>query len=89
LDILQKILGVEKHPFYEQSKNSINNPQKFIEFVKKFMENFEINNNLCILWTNKCNSLLMEKINNENSLLNMIINDFKKNKFKSISKTLI
>ena len=53
------------------------------------MENFEINNNLCILWTNKCHTLLMEKINNENSLLNMIINDFKKNKFKSISKTLI
>ena len=89
LDILQKILGVEKHPFYEQSKNSINNPQKFIEFVKKFMENFEINNNLCILWTNKCHTLLMEKINNENSLLNMILNDFKKNKFKSISKSLI
>ena len=89
LDILQKILGVENHPFYEQSKNSINNPEKFIEFVKKFMENFEINNNLCILWTNKCHTLLMEKINNENSLLNMILNDFKKNEFKSTSKKLI
>jgi hypothetical protein len=53
------------------------------------MKNFEINNNLCILWTNKCHTLLIEKINNENSLLNMILNNFEKNEFKPISKKLI
>jgi hypothetical protein len=89
LDILQKILDIEKHPFYEKSKNSINNPEKFVEFVKKFMENFEINNNLCILWTNKAHDLLINKINNENSLLDMLINDFKKISSQPLIKTII
>ena len=89
LDILQRILDIEKHPFYEESKNSINNPEKFVEFVKKFMENFEINNNLCILWTNKAHDLLINKINNENSLLDMLINNFKKISPQSAIKTII
>jgi hypothetical protein len=89
LDILQKILDIEKHPFYEESKNSINNPEKFVESVKKFMENFEINNNLCILWTDKAHNLLINKINNENSLLDMLINDFKKISSQPLIKTII
>jgi hypothetical protein len=79
LEILQKILEVEPHPFYEESKKCNGNPIKFVEFVKKFMENFEINNNLCILWTDMCHKLLMKKINNENSLLDLIIKNFNKN----------
>jgi hypothetical protein len=88
LDILEKTLGIEKHPFYEESKKCIKHPEKFVEFIKNFMKNFEINYNLCILWTNKCHKLLIEKINNENSLLNIVENDFYK-KEKLIIKNLI
>jgi hypothetical protein len=89
LDILEKILGIEKHPFYTESEKCINNPEKFVKFVKKFMENFEINNNLCILWTDKAHDLLMNKINNENSLLNILINNFEKISVQSSTQKII
>jgi ribosomal protein L31 len=89
LDILEKILGIERHPFYTESERCINNPEKFVEFVKKFMENFEINNNLCILWTDKVHNLLMNKINNENSLLNILINNFEKINVQSSTQKII
>ena len=88
LDILQKILNVEPHPFYKESKDINGRSDLFVNFVKNFMENFEINYNLCILWSEICHQKLIEKINNENSLLDIIKNDFYK-KEKSIIKSII
>jgi len=88
LEILQKILNVKPHPFYEESKECNGKPHLFIKFVENFMKNFEINYNLCILWSEICHQKLIEKINNENSLLDLINIDFKKKK-KIINKTLI
>jgi len=88
LEILQKILNVKPHPFYEESKECNGKPHLFIKFVENFMKNFEINYNLCILWSEICHQKLIEKINNENSLLDLINIDFKK-ETKIINKTLI
>jgi hypothetical protein len=88
MEILQKMLNIEPHPFYEESKKCNGKPHLFIKFVENFMENFEINYNLCILWSGVCHQKLIEKINNENSLLDLINIDFKK-KRKIIKKTLI
>jgi hypothetical protein len=88
LEILQKMLNVEPHPFYKESKECNGKPHLFIKFVESFMENFENNHNLCILWSEICHQKLIEKINNENSLLDLINIDFKK-ETKIINKTLI
>jgi len=78
LEILQKILDVEPHPFYNDTKKCIGKSEEFVLFVKNFMKNFEINYNLCKLWTDNCHDLLIKKIYNENSLLDLINNDFNK-----------
>lgn len=88
LDILQKILNIEPHPFYKEAKECNGKPHLFIKFVENFMENFENNHNLCILWSEICHQKLIQKINNENSLLDLINIDFKK-ETKIINKTLI
>ncbi len=87
LDILEKSLGIERHPFYDESKKCTGRPDLFVNFVKEFMKNFEANYKLCILWTDKCHNLLMNRINSENSLLDIMIGGFKKS--KSETKKLI
>jgi len=39
------------------------------------MKNFEINKNLCILWTDKCHNILINKITTENSFLKKLVED--------------
>jgi len=77
LDIIQDILNIKNHPFYKEIKLSNGNPEKFVEFVKLFMENFDKNYQLCKDWTNLAHHKFMEKLNNENSLLDLILNNFK------------
>ena len=50
----------------------------FITFVEEFLNNFEENYTLCKTWTNMYHTAFMDKINNENSLFDLISNDFKK-----------
>jgi hypothetical protein len=77
LEIVEHILEIEPHPFYKEIKEIKGNSEKFVKFVKNFMENFEFNKNLCILWSDKCHNILMNKINNENSFLKKLLeNDF-------------
>jgi hypothetical protein len=89
LEILQSILDIEKHPFYNEIKNINASPIKFVEFVKKFMENFEINYNLCILWIDDVHNKLMYKIDNQNDFLNLLFNNQLKIDKKIINKNLI
>jgi hypothetical protein len=86
LEIVECILEVEPHPFYNEIKQIKGNSEKFVEFVNKFMKNFEINKNLCILWSNNCHNKLMNKINSENSFLKNLIN---KNFIISYKESLI
>jgi hypothetical protein len=74
LDILERVLGVEKYPFYDEIKNSIGKVEIFTEFIKNFFENYEENYLLCKDWVNTCHIKLLEKINRENSFLDKIVN---------------
>ena len=77
LDIIQKILKINNHPFYNEIKITNGDPEKFVEFVKSFMENFDKNYKLCKEWTILAHTKLIEIINNDNSLLDLVLNDFK------------
>ena len=86
LEVLNKILDIPPHPFYNESKKIKGNAVKVAEFVKEFMENFDENYILCKEWSDICHTAFMNKFNNENSLLDLIISDFKSP--NSISKLI-
>jgi hypothetical protein len=50
----------------------------FAEFVDKFLENFDENHKLCKEWSDLAHSKLITLVENDNSLLNLILKDFKK-----------
>jgi hypothetical protein len=90
LDIINHILDVDLHPFYNEIKSVMGCPEKFGEFVKTFMADFDKNYKLCKDWVESVHIKLMEKINNENSLLDLVLNNFdENNQNKQIEKSLI
>jgi hypothetical protein len=88
LDIIQLILEIEPHPFYEEIKSINGNPKKFVEFVEKFMKDFSKNYEKCKEWVELAHNVIMGKINKENSLLDLIFNNFEINNEKT-KKTLL
>lgn len=81
LDILHKIIGLEKYPFYDDIKSISGKSEKFVEYIDEFMNNFDSNHLIIQKWVNNYHNKLMEKINSENSLLDLIISDFPKTTF--------
>ena len=74
LDILEKTLGVDKYPFYDDIKNSIGKNDNFVFFIEKFFINYDDNLKLCKSWIDTCHIALMKKMNSENSFLSSIYN---------------
>lgn len=72
-DCLYKLIKVRKHPFYEQSKKYQGNVDLFVDFIEEFLSDFETNYKLCKDWVDECHDIFMERIHNENSMLDMII----------------
>lgn len=87
LEILEKVLGVEPHPFMEDFKKHKGNPELFVEFVKKFMSNYDENYKICKEWSNKCNKLFIDKLESENSLLDLMFDGFKE-EYSNIKKII-
>jgi hypothetical protein len=83
LKMLEMMLDVPPHPFFNESLRCRANSKLFAGFVKTFMENFDTNYTLCKEWSDLVHIKLMDKLNNENSLLDLIIEGFDK---KIISK---
>ncbi len=75
LIMIQKILDIPPHPFLSESNKCKADAKLFSAFVKEFMEKFEENYLLCKEWSNLVFNKFMYKIENENSLLDMIIDD--------------
>lgn len=75
---IQQILQIKPHPFYEDFVNHKGNSEKFVKFVKIFMDNFDYNYNLCKEWSDMCKKEFINKLENENNFLDLILNDFKK-----------
>ena len=81
LEIIQKILNVSPHPFYNEFKNHKGDSKKFSIFVDYFLKNFDYNYDLCKKWVDECHLSLVSKMENENSFLELIKNGIKtKNK---------
>lgn len=88
LKMLELMFDVPPHPFYKESKRCRANGKLFAEFVKSFMNNFDENCKLCKEWSDLIHSKLIYKIENENSLLDLIINNKLKSEFIN-NQTLI
>jgi hypothetical protein len=87
-EILKEITGIEEHPFYKEAIEYRGKNDKFVQFVKKFMENYEENYTLCKLWTDKVHSLLIEKIYKENSFLDLLLQGVILKNSKDIKKLI-
>ena len=80
IEMVEKIFDVPPHPFYNESKKYKVDGKLFSKFVKEFMENFDENYVLCKEWSDMVHTKFMYRMNNENSLLDLILNnDLKKN----------
>jgi hypothetical protein len=77
LHILEKILGIREHPFKKESIKIQGNPTYIALFIKTFMTDFDKNYILCKDWIDECRELFLNKLNSENSLLDLMIIDFK------------
>ena len=88
LKMIEMMLNVPPHPFYDESKKCRTNSKLFAEFVDKFLQNFEENYKLCKEWSDLVHDKLMYKIKNENSLLDLIIDGELKTDFV-IKKSLL
>lgn len=85
LEMLQKVLNVSPHPFYDEFKSHNGNAELFIKFVDKFLNNFDEYYEIVKEWTNECHLAMVNKIESENSMLDMILDDF--NSENNIIKT--
>jgi hypothetical protein len=88
LQMIEKMLEVPPHPFYNESKRCKTNGKLFAKFVDKFLQNFDENYKLCKEWSDLVHSKLIYKIENENSLLDLIIDGRLKSEF-IVKKILI
>lgn len=75
-ECLNKLIGVRLHPFYDESKYYMGNVDKFTQFIKDFLNDFDNNHKLCVEWVQECHNLFMERIEKENSMLDFIINHY-------------
>lgn len=77
LTCIQKILNIPPHPFYDDFKSHKGDSFKFVEFVNKFMNNFDYNYELCKIWSDMCRDVFMNKFKTENNLFDILIDNFK------------
>lgn len=78
LEIIHKILNVREHPFYNEFKILKGDSEKFGSFVESFLKDFELNYKLCKEWIDECHALLIGKMENENSFLELLEKGFEK-----------
>jgi hypothetical protein len=88
LQIIEKMLDVPPHPFYNESKKCKTNGKLFAQFVDTFLQNFDENYKLCKEWSDLVHNKLMYKMENENSLLDLILDNKLKKEF-TIKKSLL
>ncbi len=88
LQIIERVFNVPPHPFYNESKICRANSKLFAEFVDRFLQNFEENFRVCKEWSDIVHNKLIDKIEQENTLLDLIIGNELKPEF-IIKKSLI
>ena len=76
IDFLTKMLNLSPHPFYDDISKHAGKSKLFVKFVEKFMNNFDENYELIQQWTTECHTKFINKLNTDNDLLDMVIDDF-------------
>jgi hypothetical protein len=74
--MLQKVLDIPEHPFYNEFKSHNGNVELFIKFIDTFLKDFDSNYEIIKQWTNVCHKAMVNKIESENSMLDMILDNF-------------
>jgi hypothetical protein len=77
LEMLQKVLNISEHPFYNEAKLYKGNVDLFVSFIDSFLKNFDENYKKIKEWTNECHIAFVKKIESENTMLDMLLDDFK------------
>lgn len=88
LEILNQILDIKEYPFFNDIKLIKGNPQKIVNFIELFLNNFDYNYNLLKEWVDEVHIKFIYKINNENSFLDLLNSNFTK-KIKYINESVI
>ena len=88
LDILEKVLGLDRHPFYNEIKECYGDSKKFCNFVRNFLEDFDKNYPLCLEWSKKANETFISVLLSKNDLLDLIQTNFKKNNIYTPTKLI-
>ncbi len=68
------LVGIRKHPFYDESKQYQGNAKLFADFVRTFISDFDNNYQLCKNWIKECHDIFIDRLHKENSMLDMIVN---------------
>ena len=66
----------DNFPFYDEFKSHNGQPKLFVEFVEKFLNDYDSNYAIIKEWTSECHTAMINKIESENSMLDMILDDF-------------
>jgi len=73
LDCIQKMFNVNKHPFYNDIKEIQGNPNRLVNFIKYFLQNYDDNVLKLRNYTQEVHEILINRLRNENSLLEKIL----------------
>jgi hypothetical protein len=76
LQMVEKMIGIRPHPFMKDFEIFKGEPKLFVKFIENFMKDFESNYKLCKEWSDECHSIFIDRINSENSILDMFIRGF-------------
>lgn len=76
IEMLQKVLNISQHPFYKESKLCNGDYKLFTKFVDNFLKNFDENYKKIKEWTLECHIAFLNKLESENSMLDMILDNF-------------
>lgn len=75
LELIQNMLGNRPHPFLEDARKYKGDTKAIATFVENFMSNFDENYKLCKDWSDECLDIMLQRIENENTLLDMLQNN--------------
>lgn len=73
-DCIMDLVGIRKHPFYDESKQYQGNAKLFADFVRTFISDFDNNYQLCKDWIKECHDIFIDRLHKENSMLDMMVN---------------
>ena len=69
-------MGVSEYPFYNDIRMIKGKHKSIVKFIETFMKDFDNNYILIKNWTDEAHNKFMEKLNTENSFLDLLDKKF-------------